>query len=48
MVAIFIKSAKMAGLGILKTNVFSREGYDVIIYVHDFTKTFSHVIQFIL
>ena len=48
MVAIFIKSAKMATLSILKINVFSNKGYDVIIYVHDFTKKFSHVIQLIL
>ena len=34
-VSILVMSAKMAIPGILKIKIFSRKGYDVIIYVHD-------------
>ena len=39
MITIFMMSAKMATLGLLKIKVFWNKGYDVIIYVHDVTKT---------
>ena len=38
MITIFMMSAKMATLGLLKIKVFWNKGYDVIIYVHDVTK----------
>ena len=37
MVKIFMMSAKMAALGLLKVKVFWNKGYDVIISVHDVT-----------
>ena len=37
MVTIFMISAKMATLGLLKIKIFWNESYDVIIYVHDAT-----------
>ena len=39
MITIFMMSAKMATLDLLKIKVFWNKGYDVIIYVHDVTKT---------
>ena len=36
-VSILMMSAKMATLGLLKIKEFWKEGYDVIIYVHDIT-----------
>ena len=42
MVTILMMSTKMATPGLLKTKVFWKKGYDVIIYVHDVTnKTLS-------
>ena len=35
MATILMISAKMAGLGLLKINVFWNKGYDVIIFVYD-------------
>ena len=35
MVGIFMMSAKMATLGLLKVKVFLNNSHDVIIYVHD-------------
>ena len=37
MATILMMSAKMATPGLLKIKVFWSKGYDVIIYVHDFT-----------
>ena len=48
MVTILMMSAKMATLGLVEIRVFWKKGYDVIVFVHDVTKTFYHVIQIIL
>ena len=48
MVTIMMMSAKLATLGLLKTNVFWNKGYDVIIFVYDVPTKFYHVTQFIL
>ena len=40
MVTILMMSAKMATPGLLKTRVFWKKGYGVIICVHDVTNTF--------
>ena len=40
MVAVLMVSSKLATLGVLKTNVLGNEYYDLIISVHDVTKTF--------
>ena len=40
MLTILILSAKMATPSLLKVNVFSNKGYDVIIHVHDITNKF--------
>ena len=37
MVAILMKSAKLATLGFLKIKVFKNKDYDVIVFVHDVT-----------
>ena len=37
MVAIFMISAKLATLGLLKLKVFWNEGYDVMIFLHGVT-----------
>ena len=37
MVTIFMMSAKMATLGLLKIKVFWNKGYDIIISAHDLT-----------
>ena len=34
-------SAKMATQGFLKKKIFWKEGYDVIVFVHDVTNKFS-------
>ena len=41
MVAILIKSAKWATLGLLKIKGFLNKGYDIIISVHNVTKILS-------
>ena len=48
MVTILMMSAKMATLGLVEIRVFWKKGYDVIVFVHDVTKNFYHVIQIIL
>ena len=48
MVTILMMSAKMATLGLVEIRVFWKKGYDVIVFVHDVTKKFYHVIQIIL
>ena len=40
-VTIWMMSAKMATLGLLKTKVFRNKGYDVMIYVYDVLKKIS-------
>ena len=40
MVTILMMSAKMATPGLLEIRVFSKNGYDVIISVHDVTNKF--------
>ena len=37
MVAILMTSAKLATLGLLKSNIFWNKGYGVIIFIHDVT-----------
>ena len=37
----------MATPGLLKIGVFWKKGYDVMIFVHDVTNKFYHVIQVI-
>ena len=39
MVKIFMMSAKMATPGLLKTKIFSKKAYDVIIHAQDVTNT---------
>ena len=40
MVTILMMSAKMSTPGLLKTRVFRKKGYNIIISVHDVTKKF--------
>ena len=37
MVTILMMSAKMSTAGLLKTRIFRKKGYDIIISVHDVT-----------
>ena len=49
MLAILMKSAKLATLGLLKIKVFWNKGYDFIISVHDVTnKIFSRDSNYIV
>ena len=49
MVIILMMSAKMATLGLLKIKIFLNKGYDVIIFVHDFTnKILSRDLSYIV
>ena len=45
MIAIFMMSAKLATLGLLKIKLFQNKGYDVIICVHDVTNTMNPIIS---
>ena len=49
-VTIFMMSAKMATLGLLKIRIFLKKGYGVIVFVHDVTNKFlssdsNHIID---
>ena len=48
MVTILMMSAKVTTPGLLKIRVFSNNGYDVIIFVHDVPIKFYGGIQIIL
>ena len=48
MVTIFMVSAKLATLGLLKIKIFRNKGYDVIIPDYDVIKKSYHVTQIIL
>ena len=49
MVTILMKSAKITTPGLLKIRVFSNNGYDIIISVHDVTnKMLSHDSNYII
>ena len=45
MVAIFMMSAKLATLGLLKIKLFQNKGHDFIICVHDVTNTMNQIIS---
>ena len=48
MVIIWIMSAKIVTLGLLKINVFLNKGYEVITSFYDVTKKNYHLTQIIL
>ena len=48
-VGIFMMSAKLATIGLLKIKNFSNKGYDIINFVHDVSiKFLSHVSNYVI